>query len=287
MDHTAVQSSTRHAEGEHAQPGGAMTVGETVGHFAQLSSTKARFLRDDPGGFAVSAMMAGAYVGMGIILIFAVGQTVDPSVRNLVMGASFGIALTLVVFAGSDLFAGHAMYSTMGRLTGTCTNIEVLLSWVSTWVGNLLGSIGLAVLFVIGGGGVVLEPSGHDLIHAVAVKKMSGSATELIARGMLCNWLVCLAMWAGARTKDDTTKCIIIFWCLYAFIAAGFEHSVANMTVFSISLLSEHPSNVSLLGAGYNLLWVTIGNLLSGAIIMGVGYWIVAGRPSFDRSVNR
>jgi len=257
-----------------------MTIGDTVGHFAQLSRTKAEFIVEDPSGFAVSAMMAGAYVGMGIILIFAVGQTVDPSIRNLVMGASFGIALSLVVFAGSDLFTGHAMYATFGRLTGTCTNTQVLSSWGATWIGNLAGSAGLAALFVIGNGGVVLQPGGHDLIHTVAAKKMSGSALELVARGLLCNWLVCLALWAGARTKDDTAKCIIIFWCLFAFIAAGFEHSVANMTVFSIALLSEHSAGVSLAGAGHNLLWVTTGNLLSGVFIMGAGYWIVAGRPT-------
>ncbi len=94
---------------------------------------------------------------------------------------------------------------------------------------------------------------------------------------MLCNWLVCLSIWMAARTKDDAAKCILIFWCLFAFIAAGFEHSVANMTIFSIALLSDHPDKVSLAGAMHNLLWVTIGNVLSGAGIMGVGYWIVGG----------
>ncbi len=256
-----------------------MTILETVKYFADLSKSKADFLKHDPLGFGVSTLMAGAYVGMGIILIFSVGQAADPTVRSLTMGASFGIALTLVVFAGSDLFTGHAMYSTFGRLTNTCHSADMLRSWLATWVGNLIGSAGLAALFVIGGGGAVLQAGGQDLLHAVAAKKASGTPFELIARGMLCNWLVCLALWSAARTKDDTAKCIIIFWCLFAFIAAGFEHSVANMTVFSIALLSEHGSNITLSGASHNLLWVTIGNLLSGALIMGLGYWVVAGRP--------
>ena len=259
-----------------------MKISETVKLFSDLSKAKANFLNNDPIGFGVSAMMAGAYVGMGIILIFSVGQTADPSVRALLMGTSFGIALTLVVFAGSDLFTGHAMYATLGRLTGTSTRADVLRTWTATWIGNLIGSAGLAALFVIGGGGVVLQTGGQDLIHSVAAKKMSGTAAELLARGILCNWLVCLALWAGARTKNDTAKCIIIFWCLFAFIAAGFEHSVANMTVFSIALFSEHPSNVTLAGAAHNLLWVTIGNAIAGAFIMGVGYWSVAGRPNFQ-----
>ena len=260
-----------------------MNIETSVRRFSDLAQAKADNLKQDPLGFAVSSMMAGAYVGMGILLIFSVGQNADPSVRNLIMGASFGIALTLVVFAGSDLFTGHTMYYAFGRLTGACRTADLARSWITTWSFNLIGSIGLAALFVAGGGGSVLLDGGQDHLHAVAYKKMSASASasapELIARGMLCNWLVCLAIWSASRTENDTAKCIIIFWCLFAFIAAGFEHSVANMTIFSVALLSEHPDQISLAGAGYNLLWVTIGNTLSGAVLMGVGYWIAAGRP--------
>jgi len=74
-------------------------------------------------------------------------------------------------------------------------------------------------------------------------------------------------------------KCMIIFWCLFAFIATGFEHSIANMTLFSVALFSEHPETVSLAGAARNLVWVTLGNTFSGAIFMGLGYWLAAGRP--------
>lgn len=76
------------------------------------------------------------------------------------------------------------------------------------------------------------------------------------------------------------TKCIVIFWCLYAFIAAGFEHSVANMTVFSVALLSDYPETVSLAGAVHNLAFVTFGNAFAGAGIMGYGYWRAASRPN-------
>src|SRR5258707_2942587 len=85
---------------------------ETVDQFATIATTKAAFLRRSPVGFWISSMMAGAYVGLGIILIFCVGANVDPSIRPIVMGASFGIALTLVIFAGSDLFTGHTMFMT-------------------------------------------------------------------------------------------------------------------------------------------------------------------------------
>jgi nitrite transporter NirC len=254
---------------------------ETVDQFAKTAVAKADFLRRSPLGFWISAMMAGAYVGLGIILIFCVGNAVDPSIRPIVMGASFGIALTLVIFAGSDLFTGHTMFMTHGWLQGRTSLKELGACWGVSWTGNLVGSGLLAVLFVAGGGGLALAglAGKSPLIVTVAAAKMNAPAIELIARAILCNWLVCLAIWTSARMTNDTAKCIAIFWCLYAFIASGFEHSVANMTLLSIALLAEHPATVSVAGLGWNLLWVTIGNAIAGAGIMGVGYWAASRAP--------
>ena len=256
-----------------------MTISETSAHFAAGAEARWARLSRDPVGFLILAMMAGAYVGAGILLILAVGQPADPSWRSLVMGASFGIALTLVVFAGSELFTGHAMYAAHGLLARRIGLRETLGLWAASWGGNLVGAVLLAAVFVAGGGGAVLAPGAGSLLDAIATKKMHGTAVELLARGMLCNWLVCLAIWTSARTRDDTAKCILIFWCLFAFIASGFEHSVANMTVFSVALMAEHGPGVSLAGAAHNLMWVTLGNLISGFVVMGLGYWR-ADRPA-------
>src|SRR5213596_1345586 len=224
---------------------------ETVDHFAAVAAKKSEYLRRSPGGFWISSMMAGAYVGLGIILVFCVGSDADPAYRGLIMGASFGIALTLVIFAGSDLFTGHTMFMSLGVLRRRVGLPDLVSSWSMTWVGNLVGAGLLAALFVAGGGGA-----------------------------MLCNWLVCLAIWMSARMTNDTAKCIAIFWCLFAFIGSGFEHSVANMTLLSIALLAPHPETVSLAGLGWNLLWVTIGNAIAGAGIMGFGYWAASRTPA-------
>jgi len=248
---------------------------DTVDQFAKTAVAKAAFLRGSPLGFTISSMMAGAYVGLGIILIFCVGNAVDPSIRPVVMGASFGIALTLVIFAGSDLFTGHTMFMTHGWLQGRVSLKELAACWGASWAGNLIGCGLLAALFVAGGGGPALLGLGGKapLIVTVAAAKMNAPALELVARAILCNWLVCLAIWTSARMTSDAAKCIAIFWCLYAFIASGFEHSVANMTLLAIALMTPHPATVSLAGLGWNLLWVTIGNAIAGAGIMGLGYW--------------
>lgn len=256
-----------------------MTYLETVTGFAKAAVAKRDHLKSDPLGFLILSIMAGAYVGLGILLIFSVGQGVDPRIRPIVMGASFGLALILVIFAGSELFTGHTMYMTHGLLTRRTGLGDLGKCWGVTWGGNLIGALVLAMFFVYGSGGSVLGAEGKLLIHSVAEKKINGTPLTLFLNGILCNWLVCLAIWTAARTSNEMAKISIIWFCLYAFIAAGFEHSVANMTVFGVALLSDHPTTISIGGAAYNLFFVTLGNAFAGVVIMGLGYWIAAGRP--------
>lgn len=262
-----------------------MTYADTVMGFAALAQKKSASLRADPIAFLILALKAGAFVGAGILLIFSVGQGVDASIRPIVMGASFGIALTLVVFAGAELFTGYTMYMTHGLLMKSSGLSDLLRCWLATWAGNLTGAVLLVLLFLAGGGGLILGAGEDALLYKVAAKKMQGSGLELFSKAVLCNWLVCLALWCSARAKDDMSKCIIIFWCLYAFIAAGFEHSIANMTVFSLALFSEHPASISFSGAAHNLTFVTLGNAFAGAGIMGYGYWRAASKPALGEAI--
>jgi nitrite transporter NirC len=249
---------------------------ETIEVFAEAARTKSRFLKENPTGFGIAGAMAGAYVGVGILLIFSLGQAIEPALRGLVMGACFGIALTLVVFAGAELFTGHVMTMGIGVMRQTVSLAELGRCWAISWLGNLVGALLLAILFVAGGGGQILKP-GAELIFTVAAGKIAAAPLALLARAILCNWLVCLALWCSARARDDISRCVLIFWCVFAFIACGFEHCVANMTVFAIALLGAHPESVSLGGAAYNLFWVTLGNVLGGLLFVALGYWQVSG----------
>jgi nitrite transporter NirC len=245
---------------------------ETVSKFADAGAAKARFLDENPLGFWVSSMMAGIYVGFGILLIFSLGSLLDPSVRPLVMGASFGLALILVVFAGADLFTGHTMSMTLSVLERRASWRALGAVWATSWLGNLAGSLLLAALFVTGGGGVITSAS-SELLYKVAAAKMNMDAISLVARAILCNWLVCLAIWMSARIAHDSARIIAIAWCLFAFIASGYEHSIANMTIFGVALLSKHPEAVTWAGMTWNLFWVTLGNTIAGALFMAGAYW--------------
>lgn len=246
---------------------------DTIDGFVKTAERKIAFLRQSPGGFFVASMLAGAYVGLGIILIFTLGAEVPPELRKLVMGATFGIALTLVIIAGAELFTGHTMFMALRRYRGTGTLGDLGASWAMTWVGNLAGALLLVALFdMAGGGGLLGSPDG--LVMKVAAIKMNAAAPTLFARAVLCNWLVCLAIWMAARVDSDIAKCAVIFWCLLAFIASGFEHSVANMTLLGMALAGNHPETVSISGFMWNLSWVTLGNIVGGAIFVGAAYFV-------------
>jgi nitrite transporter NirC len=249
---------------------------ESIDKFAKVGAHKASTVLRSPLAFLIGAAMAGAYIGFGDILMFSVGAHVDPAYAHLIMGAVFACALTIVVFAGSELFTGTAMYMPFAFLRGETSAGNMVLVWIVCWIGNLIGATVLAVILHAAGGGV-LTTDGADVFFKAVSAKMSASGMSLFSKGLLCNWLVCLAIWMAARTTNDSAKLGLIFWPIFAFVASGFEHSVANMFAFALALISEHPDSITLAGAIHNEVYVTLGNLAGGAIFMGLGYWMQEG----------
>lgn len=247
---------------------------EQVDYFAAQAVRKVDILRRSPLSIAIGGLLAGAYVGLGIILIMILGTEVPVEFRKLVMGATFGIALTLVIFAGAELFTGYTMYTTMAVLRKKMTVLDAIKISLFVWLANLIGAVLLVLMYKSGNGMIVKEVD--TVLQVIAYKKMNASGLHLFFNGVLCNWLVCLAIWMSARTRSDSAKCILIFWCLLAFIVSGFEHSVANMTVFSLALLGPAVEGVNLSGAAFNLFWVTLGNTAGGSILMGMSYWYMS-----------
>ncbi|SET52486.1 nitrite transporter NirC [Thorsellia anophelis] len=240
-------------------------------------------IQNHPISFWIGGMMAGAYVGLGIILIFTLGNQVDPSIRYLVMGATFGIALTLVIIAGAELFTGHTMYLTVGIKTKQLHLIDAVKILPQTWFANLIGAIIVSYLYYLGGFPQLFDE--HAVMHKIALTKATTPAFNLFMKGILCNWLVCLSIWMAMRV-EGTAKFIAIWWCLLGFIASGYEHSVANMSVFALSWLGNHPIEFTTSGIGHNLLWVTLGNTLSGVLFMGLGYWYATPKDQRPNSLK-
>jgi nitrite transporter NirC len=251
---------------------------ETVTAIANAARAKAGFLKHSPLQYLVLSLLAGAYVGLGIVLIFAIGaplQAQGSGAVKVVMGASFGVALTLVIFAGSELFTGNNMVMAIGALSKTVSAGSLGKVWLFSFIGNLAGSMLLAA--ATAASGVLSKGAAKDFVLSVVAAKMGAPLSELFFRAVLCNILVCLAVWMAIRAKDEMARLGLIFWCLFAFIGAGFEHSIANMTLLSIGLFLPH--DASLIGwAGFarNLSVVTLGNIAGGALFIGLPYWFVA-----------
>ncbi|MET3824987.1 nitrite transporter NirC [Sphingomonas sp. PvP055] len=252
-----------------------MSYAPTIDTYARLAATKAAGLRQSPLGFFTGAMLAGTYIGIAMILALSTGAGLPAGVRPLVMGGTFGIGLILTVFAGADLFTGYVMYLGFGLARRTITLSEAIQMIVVVWVGNLVGGVILSLVFAAGGGGAIFA-NANAMFHAYVAHKVEASALALLARAILCNWLVCLAIWTAARMQGDAAKCIAMAWILLAFVAAGFEHSVANMTGLTLGLLVDHPS-ISIAGMVRNLAIVSIGNAI-GALVFVCGGYLAAAR---------
>lgn len=238
---------------------------------ANGAAGKLKLLNSNPLGYFVLSMLAGAYIGFGILLVFTLsGALAGAPYTKLVMGCCFGIALSLVVIAGAELFTGNNLVMTAGVLRKTVTIGDACKLWLVCWLGNLAGSVLLALLFSLTG---LYSDATLGAMTTAAAGKMTAGFIPLLARGILCNTLVCLAVWCGFRAKSDAGKLIMIFWCLLAFFATGFEHSIANMTLLTLSLINNGGNEaISFGGYCYNLIVVTLGNMIGGILFVALPY---------------
>ena len=239
----------------------------------------------------VLAVLAGAFIAMGAIFattVMAGGEALPYGVKRLLGGLTFSLGLILVVVAGSELFTGNVLV-VMAWASRRVTTARFAANLVLVYLGNLVGALLTAALmlaakqYTFGGGAV-----GREVLTIAAAKTNLGFG-QAIALGMFCNALVCLAVWLTYSARTTTDRILAVIPPIAAFAAAGFEHSVANMYFIPIGLLvktqhgwlagQEGLPNLSGLTWGSfitdNLVPVTIGNLIGGAIMVGALYWFV------------
>jgi nitrite transporter NirC len=250
---------------------------EAVQALAEQAGVKLMHQRISLVSHLVRSMLAGMYVGVAIVLIFSIGGLLSqaaPGTERIAMGICFGGALTIVIFAGSELFTGSNLVLTLGVLCRKATMRDLTANWVWTWIGNLLGSMFLAAL-VIYSGVMDMEPVKGFVLKITNIK-MNIPAGQLIVRAILANWLVCLAVWMAARIKSETARILMIWWCMFTFITCLFEHSIANMCMLMLGLLLNQGSNpgITIEGYAYNLALATLGNIIGGALFVAGMYWM-------------
>lgn len=227
------------------------------------------------------AVLAGAFIALGA-LFFTVTMTIGNGTAipfgllRLAGGITFSLGLILVVVGGAELFTGNNLIA-MAWASGRVTTGQVVRNWGWVYLGNLVGAVGTALLVGLAGVQTMSDGAVGETMMRIARAKLSLDPVSAVARGILCNVLVCLAVWLcmGARSVAD--KILAIIFPISAFVACGFEHSVANMYFLSIgvALAAGTAAPLSVIDAFSNLALVTIGNIVGGTILVALVYWFV------------
>ncbi|MGF0095296.1 formate/nitrite transporter family protein [Peptoniphilus sp. SGI.035] len=228
------------------------------------ANTKKNLLEDSFFKYIVSSMLAGFFIGMGILIMVLSTNVFSPlpiAAVKFINGFFFSLALSFVVFAGGELFTGNVLITTVGRLNKKIETATLLKILIFSYFGNLLGSILIAYLFKMTG----VSPEYNETLLKLATGKTNFDFTALLFKGIMCNILVCTAVLMSSRKISDSAKLILIFWCILAFVSLGFEHSIANMTCFALTKILNPEFSFALILK--NLIPVTIGNIIGGVLI--------------------
>lgn len=243
-------------------------------------------------------VLAGAFIALAGATLEITSGTLSGSIARLVAGCVFPGGLAMVLISGSELFTGNTLII-ISVLEKQAKWIGMLKNWFFVYIGNLIGSMLIAALFAYGhtpnsvvAGGAI----GVTTLH-IAIAKVNMTFIDAFFRGILCNFLVCIAVWMAFSAKDVAGKIIAVFFPIMFFISSGYEHSVADMFyipagifakgtgAFNEALLAAFPKDdlASLTWGSFfvnNLIPVTLGNIVGGSILVGLGYWFVYLRTS-------
>jgi formate/nitrite transporter len=273
---------------------------------ARAEDVGGRKARLDALSLFVLAVLAGAFIALGAIFATTVSAGTGDlpyGVVRLLAGLAFSLGLILVIVGGAELFTGNTLI-VMAWASGKVSSRLVFRNWAIVYVGNLVGALGTAVVMFVAGQYAFGNGSVGLAALAIGNAKAGLDFVPAIALGMMCNALVCLAVWLSFSARTTSDRILAIVPPIAAFVAAGFEHSVANMYFIpeAIAIRSAAPEafwratgrapadfpNVTLGGFIANLVPVTIGNVIGGAVMVGIVYWFVYLREprSRDRRIG-
>lgn len=221
-------------------------------------------------------VLAGAFIAFGAAFYLAVLSGVEPVTGpvRLAAAAAFSVGLILVVVGGAELFTGNALM-VMALVDGRIGITALLRNWGIVYLGNLIGALLIAGLMWNAG---LIEGGLARVAAKAAAAKFAITPDQAVARGILCNALVCLAVWLSLGARTAGGKAFVVIFPVAAFVALGFEHSVANMFLIPVGLIAGAEGGLA--EAVANLVPVTLGNIIGGAGGVGLSYWICYGRTA-------
>ena len=249
----------------------AYTPAEMTKHVESIGVTKAKLPNVK---LLVLAILAGALIAFGgmfyTLVITKSGLGFGP--ERLLGGIAFSLGLILVVVGGAELFTGNNLI-VMAWADRKITTVQLLRNWFFVYLGNFVGALATAlivswsVLFELGNGAVA------ETAIRIAEAKVNLSFDQAFIKGVLCNVLVCLALWLCFAAHTVASKILAIVFPVSAFVALGFEHSVANMYLIPVGMLAG-ATQVTVMGFFENLAFVTLGNIVGGSVLVALVYWL-------------
>ena len=231
--------------------------------------------RADTLTLLVLAVLAGAFISLGALLFTVVvtGSGLGFGPTRLLGGVAFCLGLILVVVAGAELFTGNNLIA-MAWASRLISSREVMRNWLLAYAGNVAGCLGTVLLVVWADIAGLGDGAVGETALRIARTKADLSLAEGFTRGILCNALVCLAVWLAIGARSVTDKILAILFPITAFVAIGFEHSIANWFFLPFGLALDAHGAVSIVGVGRNIVAVTAGNAVGGTLLVAGVYWV-------------
>ena len=223
---------------------------------------------------AMLGMLAGAFIGLGALMFTLVASdaSLGFAATRLVGGLGFSLGLILVTVAGAELFTGNNLLA-MAWADGCVSTRQVLRNWIVVCVANFVGATGLALLVWLSNLGDLNDGNVGRAAVRIAMAKIQLPVGEAFFRGVLCNVLVCMAVWMALSGRSVTDKVVAIVFPITAFVAAGFEHSIANMYFLPLAMLLGAPIGAA--DMARNLVPVIAGNLVGGSVLVALVYYVI------------
>jgi nitrite transporter NirC len=236
---------------------------------AKTGAGKAGLLQEDPLRYMLRAVGAGMGLALVVFVFWTIKQNLhETAAAGIIASGFFGVGLVIIVFTNTELFTSNNMYLTVSSTEGRTTLRQTASLWIFCWFGNLAGVLLLTAL-LMGAGSLDQLPPDHALFEG-ALHKAHQSAGVIFFKGVLANWIVCLAVRVALRCKDEVAKILVLVMIVFIFVYLGFEHSIANMGTFSMAILGGGALTIG--DAVHNLLFSTIGNVVGGVFLVGLPF---------------
>ena len=245
----------------------------------------------DPTRVLALSILAGAFIALGAVFFTVVtydSSHIAAGLMRLLGGLVFCLGLILVVVAGAELFTGNNLI-VMAYVDGKVSFWQLMKNWLIVYIGNFIGALGILLLIYLSNHWLMADGAVGAKAIVIANAKVNLSWTEAFSRGILCNILVCLAIWLCFAGRSVVDKVVAIIFPITAFVAMGFEHSVANMYFIPAGLTAMQQADLAMLAGENldltsltissflinNLLPVTLGNIVGGSVFVALFYWFI------------